>query len=102
MVERREMRIGAIEMQRCEECSVSPSPGNDVMVASVAVIWSQTPISTFKIVGTEDWTITLVYELTEMICAVWSVPMESRDRTQVLLGSSKRCGPGTHGKDEAT
>jgi hypothetical protein len=40
--------------------------------------------------------------LSERICAVWPVRMESRDRTQVLSRSPKGRGPGTHGKDEAT
>jgi hypothetical protein len=54
--ERGEMRIGAVEMKRYSECSVSPAPDNDVIVAAVAVVRSQTLITTLETVGKERLT----------------------------------------------
>jgi hypothetical protein len=37
MGKRGEMRLWAVEMKRCEECSVSPAPDNNVIVGTVLV-----------------------------------------------------------------
>jgi hypothetical protein len=54
MEERAEMRIGAVEMKRYEECSATPAPDNDVIVAAVLLTWSHTLISTLKTPATAD------------------------------------------------
>jgi hypothetical protein len=52
---RGESRIGAPEMKRYEDCSVSPAPDNDVMVSTVFVPWSESVIATWKTSGMQDW-----------------------------------------------
>jgi hypothetical protein len=41
----------AIEQKRYEECETAPGPNNEVIVASVLVIWSDNVITTWKRTG---------------------------------------------------
>jgi hypothetical protein len=43
-----------VEQKRHEECSVAPSPDNDVIVGSVLIIWTDHVITMMKIAGKED------------------------------------------------
>jgi hypothetical protein len=45
----------AIDQQRHEDCSIPPGPGNDVIVAPVLVIWTDTMITTLKTSSIGDW-----------------------------------------------
>jgi hypothetical protein len=45
----------AIEQKRYEECSVAPGPDNDVIVGSVLVNWTDTMITTLKMISSGDW-----------------------------------------------
>jgi hypothetical protein len=49
------VRIGAVEMRRYEECTASPAPDNDVIVAAVLAVWTDTLISTLKVTAKEDF-----------------------------------------------
>jgi hypothetical protein len=53
-----EMMLEAVEQKLYEECSVAPGPGNDVIVAEVLVIWSESLITVLNVAGKEDWSIT--------------------------------------------
>jgi hypothetical protein len=45
----------AIEQKRHEERSVAPGPGNDVMVAEILAIWTDTLVVTLKMASSGDW-----------------------------------------------
>jgi hypothetical protein len=53
--ERGESRFAAIERKRYEKCSLAPE--NDVVVAAVLVVWSDTRIPTVKVARKDDWPI---------------------------------------------
>jgi hypothetical protein len=55
IVDQGEMVYTAIEQKRYEECSVVPGPDNDVIVAIVLVISTDTLVTTLKMSGKEDW-----------------------------------------------
>jgi hypothetical protein len=52
-----ETRFAAVEQKRYEERSAVPGPGNDVIVAAVLVVWSDTMITTLKGASKGDWQI---------------------------------------------
>jgi hypothetical protein len=54
---RGEKEFTIIEQRRFEECSVVPSPENDVIVGSALVVWSPSCISVLKSHGKEDYPI---------------------------------------------
>jgi hypothetical protein len=45
----------ALEQKRYEECSVAPGPGNDVIVGTVLVVWSDPVITVAKQSVYNDW-----------------------------------------------
>jgi hypothetical protein len=57
IVERRESRFAAVEQKRYEEYSPVFGPGNDVIVAAVRIVWSETRITTLIVAGTVNWPI---------------------------------------------
>jgi hypothetical protein len=50
-----ENRFMALEQKRYEECPAALGPGNDVVVASVLIVWSATAIAVKKNTGARDW-----------------------------------------------
>lgn len=57
IADRGDMKFSVLEQQRYEECSVTPVPDNDVIVAVVPVIWTDQLITKLKVAGKEDWSI---------------------------------------------
>jgi hypothetical protein len=77
-----EMMIGAVEMMRFEECTVAPGPGNDVIVASVLVVWTETIISTMKLVRYGDWPVGHSVEALEML--FHALPVDTVELAEAL------------------
>jgi hypothetical protein len=77
---RGETRVAVVEQKCYEECTAAPAPDADVIVAAVLVVWTDTLITTLKMVRKEDWPVA-------HSAYAWFKTMPDRSEVTILLES---------------